>query len=465
MLSFSFKFSSWLVPALTSRHLPFSSWSKNGKTLLTASTDWNLILWDVLNASIINRIRFESPLLYAEMYPGKEYVLLCWICPFGSGLYSSYLIEFHGSNCSKVACVVCPFREQPQFVNLTTSERTVLPRDPKLHPPTPVPSTPVTEDGTEKTELPPPPPRAAKISTATAVFTRNGKQIYVGDADGHITIINTDTLQVEKSVAICAGSPIKSIVWSRDDTQYLVNSTDKSIRLVNKEDHSVQFELFDAVNKIQWKKCCFSGDGDHIVAGSAQKHEHKIYIWSRHFKNNLIRMLEGPKEGILDLVWHPLRSIAISCSTSGAVYIWNARYQESWSAFAPGFTELEENEEYIEREDEFDARDLEEEARKKKEQAEQDEDVDVDIISHSKNDGESDDDDEELFFLPVIPIPDWQMPGGYLTPDSDKPNVALATAAGLPPQTDLLDDPIRATERRKSKAKRKAPTPGPSDER
>jgi COMPASS component SWD1 len=366
--------------------------------------------------------------------------------------------------------VVCPFREQPQFVNLETSERVPLPRDLKLSTP-PATTTSHADESSSKKEEAAAPPTAApakpqgKISTATAVFTRHGEQIYVGDADGYITIINTATLQVDKSVAICPGSPIKSIVWSRDELEYLVNSTDKVIRLVDRQDHAVKFELFDAVNKIQWKKCCFSGDGDHIVAGSAQKHEHKIYIWSRHFKNNLIRMLEGPKEGILDLIWHPLRPIAVSCSTSGAVYVWNARYQESWSAFAPGFTELEENEEYIEREDEFDARDLEEEARRKKEQAEQQEDAEVDISTIPKNEVLSDDEIEEMFFLPVVPIPDWQMAGAYLVPESQKPGTALAAAAGLSTHTELMDDPIKATEqRRKAKAKRKAPTPGPADD-
>ena len=65
-------------------------------------------------------------------------------------------------------------------------------------------------------------------------------------------------------------------------------------------------------------------------------------------------MQEGPKEGLLDLVWHPLRPTIASVSTSGQVFIWSTHHTESWSAFAPDFKELEENEEYEEREDEFD---------------------------------------------------------------------------------------------------------------
>lgn len=52
--------------------------------------------------------------------------------------------------------------------------------------------------------------------------------------------------------------------------------------------------------------------------------------------------------------WHPIRPLIASVSSLGLVHVWTTGITENWSAYAPGFDELEENMEYPEKEDEFD---------------------------------------------------------------------------------------------------------------
>lgn len=52
--------------------------------------------------------------------------------------------------------------------------------------------------------------------------------------------------------------------------------------------------------------------------------------------------------------WHPFRPLIASVSSHGFIHLWVTPIVENWSAYAPGFEELDENREYEEKEDEFD---------------------------------------------------------------------------------------------------------------
>ncbi|XP_014510654.1 protein RBL isoform X4 [Vigna radiata var. radiata] len=272
------------------------------------------------------------------------------------------------------------------------------------------------------------------FSPTAACFSKNGNLVYVGNSKGEILIINHIDNEVRAMVPIPGGSVVKNIVFSRNGKYLLTNSNDRIIRIyenllplkdevralddlnenlndlegveklkaVGSKCLTLFRELQDLITKVHWKAPCFSGDGEWVVGGSASKGEHKIYIWDR--VGRLVKILEGPKEAIIDLAWHPVRPIVVSVSLNGIVYIWAKDYTENWSAFAPDFKELEENEEYVEREDEFD---LIPETGKLKE-SDVNEDDEVDIVTVEKDPGFSDSDmsEEELCFLPATPTCD-----------------------------------------------------------
>jgi len=94
--------------------------------------------------------------------------------------------------------------------------------------------------------------------------------------------------------------------------------------------------------------------------------------------------------------WHPQRPFVAACGLeSGRVYLWSIISPQRWSALAPDFAEVEENVEYIEREDEFDIHPIEEIHKRRLDL--EDEDVDVLTIEPVKGGF-----DEEAFRMPVL---------------------------------------------------------------
>lgn len=372
-------------------------WSKGGHRILVSAADKTIILWDVVSGEKMAQSSLEKTPLYARLHPGSS---------------------------SPTMCLACPVYSAPLIVDLNSGSMIALPAS-------------VSEDG-----IPLAQPSRNKASDTdapltAACFNNCGDLVYLGNAKGEILVIDHRSVQVRAIVPVPGGAVIKNISFSRNGQYLLTNSNDRTIRVYEnlllpvkvglkaldeieetmKEDSIsgveklkavgskclVLFREFqDSITKIHWKAPCFSGDGEWVVGGSASKGEHKIYIWDK--AGHLVKILEGPKEALIDLAWHPVHPIVVSVSLAGLIYIWAKDYTENWSAFAPDFKELEENEEYVEREDEFDI--VPETEKVKDSDVNEDEDVDIMTIEKDSAFSDSDMSQEELCFLPAVPSPD-----------------------------------------------------------
>ena len=117
----------------------------------------------------------------------------------------------------------------------------------------------------------------------------------------------------------------------------------------HEHDHS------DVVNRVQWRRSCFSGDGQYVLAGCGERSRHSVYVWARGAEQ--VATLVSASEGLLDLAHHPHHPFLLCAGTSGRCQLWGkapVKAQADMSAFAPDFVVLDDNEEYVEQEDEFD---------------------------------------------------------------------------------------------------------------
>ncbi|KAK1577158.1 hypothetical protein Q3G72_019416 [Acer saccharum] len=273
--------------------------------------------------------------------------------------------RLHPGSSTPSLCLACPLSSPLMIVDLITGNMNVLPV--------------VVTDLGNGVALP-----SKKNSRM------NGQYLLTNSNDWTIRIYENLLPLKNELVALC----------DLDKTIDEPNGVEK-LKLVGSKCLSLFREFQDSITKMHWKAPCFSGNGEWVIGDSASKGEHKIYIWDR--AEHLVKILEGPKEALIDLAWHPVHPIIVSVSLVGWVYIWAKDYTENWSAFAPDFKELEENEEYVEREDEFDL--ISETEKVKGSDVNEDDDVDIVAVD---NDAFSDSDmsQEELCFFPAIPCPD-----------------------------------------------------------
>lgn len=244
----------------------------------------------------------------------------------------------------------------------------------------------------------------AKQMTTSAIWTAAGDHIIAGTSKGRLNIIDARTLQVIYSEKICGGV-ITTMRVSGAGRELLVNSQDRIIRTFRIPNLSVddldpdtlqvplEHKFQDVVNRLSWNHVTFSATGEYVAASTYNNHE--LYVWERNH-GSLVCMLKDPKEEQGVIEWHPARALLASCGLeTGRIYIWSVVSPQKWSALAPDFAEVEENVEYMEREDEFDIY-AQEEIQRRRLDAE-DEDVDVLTLDPSKID-----DDVDEFCMPIL---------------------------------------------------------------
>lgn len=355
-----------MIPLAHAHTICSIGWNRNGSKIVSASSDFLVCVWDVLQGELVRSFRFPGPIQAAHFNPRDE---------------------------TKI--IVCPLKAAPLILDVNEGNRTALP---------------CVDDG----DL-----------NITATWDRRGKFIYCGNSKGKIMVIDFKSNKLIKAFKVgSSNNAIKEIKFARKGEHFLVNSVDRVIRVYDSSEIVKDTDLppegkiplystiepiqkvQDLVNRTLWKVCTFSGDGEYICAGSAKQHQ--IYIWERTITQQsagFVKILEGRKgEQLLDLVWHPVRPIICSVS-SGVISIWSKNQVENWSAFAPDFTELDENVQYSEHESEFDEEDEDKSLPPSEVECIQDIDIDVETIERIEAFCSSDEEREsaQFVFLPITP--------------------------------------------------------------
>jgi COMPASS component SWD1 len=249
----------------------------------------------------------------------------------------------------------------------------------------------------------------AKQSTCVTIFTALGNHIITGSSKGWINIIETQTCSTIHSMRLCNGVVILLRLAS-NGRDLLVNSSDRVIRTVLMPDLSrlgidlepsaiklqVEHKFQDVVNRLSWNHVTFSATAEFVTATTFMNPD--IYVWERSH-GSLVKILEGAREELGVVEWHPSRPMVVACGLeSGCVYIWSVVSPQKWSALAPDFGEVEEQVEYVEREDEFDIHPAEQVHQRRLDQ----EDEEPDAITLDPVKGDPDLDALDTFRMPVL---------------------------------------------------------------
>lgn len=423
------------------------SWSYSSQFLLSASRDWKCIVWDLATGKPFRTFNFATPVWSANFHPFNNKMFAVSLVDENARFvdFSNHNDNFGDNNSQSTE----PFESKPKIVVIDTimQKKEHLSFDStSIADPGENDADPEQDDNDTKSKQKKKTKAKkkksikagnVKQSVLTAIFDSTGDYIITGTSRGQINVIRSGTSSVIYSKDITT-SKIKSIVLSASGRHLVANSSDRIVRLLalpdfkllesqenashngdpnktkagldEKEDVEIDIQdedgleikviqkFSDVVNRLQWNSVAISPSSEYILA-STFENAHVIYMWETGI-GSLVKIYEGPKEELVEVAWHPTRSlIAATGLESGKIHIWSSVPPQRWSALAPDFIEVEENVVYEEAEDEFDK--LYEEADMNDNLQNEEEEENIDIFTEYGPPGSEIENDKKTFIIPI----------------------------------------------------------------
>ncbi|KAF8629362.1 hypothetical protein AX15_003493 [Amanita polypyramis BW_CC] len=354
-------------------------WSRNSRFVLTSSKDWNVIVWDLASEcdppQRYATVRFDAPVVSASFHPRNSNIILTLL---STG--EVYVTDLRKEIRSRVE--LCETQAQ--------------------------------EDSDEEGHS----SRSSRSAMTVARFDPSGKYVFIGTTAGAILVFNTRTKTMIARHKIAGAGIIKGLDFAKSGRRLVTNSSDRTLRQFNLPTYPpagrgrdvLELELEptqrfnDPINRTAWHAMSYSPDGEWLAGGAADPAAHKIYIWDISNEGQFASALDGGREPLIHLHWHPKKSSIASTTNQGNILIWHCPHPERWGAFAGGFEEVDENIVYEEREDEFDIEDEEVIAERKR--REEDNPVDINGVDDTASPDQNGITDEDVAWADEEPDED-----------------------------------------------------------
>ncbi len=295
-------------------------WSGNGRKLMVATADMRAVVFDVIHGRLEQRIQFPGHIRSIEIHPKR------------AGL-----------------CLVSFFRREPALIALRPKP-----------------------DGTHWVQT----LRATALGASStsahvhATFASRGERVVasgsVGTSTEYVLLPAGAQPRCQARVEIKGkGSRypfVKEVRVCARTGAIALNCSDATIRLwpgglPGPAANNGPAHLLRAEGR-QFNRVRFTANGKWVVASlNKPKDTHQLALWDAT-TGRLANVLKGPSIAgpVLGFDAHPRRQYLITAAqTHRNVYLWAPYFAKDWKALGPTFEELLDNEEYVEKEDEFDS--------------------------------------------------------------------------------------------------------------